>query len=68
MAAWARPKLVVSSQRPGSIDYLAAAYGGVGAVVWDTPTAGAVTVRCHNDGMVAEAFRSGEVRVVARGQ
>jgi competence protein ComEC len=68
MAAWARPKLVVSSQRPGSIDYLAAAYGGVGAEVWDTPTAGAVTVRCHNDGMVAEAFRSGEVRVVARGQ
>jgi len=68
MAGWAKPKLVVSSQRPGPTDHLAAAYGGVGAVVWDTPTAGAVTVRCHNDGMVAEAFRSGEVRVVARGK
>jgi competence protein ComEC len=68
MAAWARPKLVVSSQRPASTDHLAAAYGGIGAEVCDTATAGAVTVRCYNDGMVAEAFRSGEVRVVARGQ
>jgi competence protein ComEC len=68
MAAWARPKLVVSSQRPGPVDHLTAAYGGVGAVVWDTPAAGAVTVRCRDGAMVAEAFRSGEVRVVARGK
>jgi competence protein ComEC len=68
MAAWAKPKLVVSSQRPGPTDHLAAAYGGVGAVVWDTPAAGAVTVRCRDGAMVAEAFRSGEVRVVARGR
>lgn len=68
MAAWARPKFVVSSQRPAPTDHLAAAYGGVGAVVWDTPAAGAVTVRCRGDAMVAEAFRSGEVRVVARGK
>ena len=67
MAAWAKPKLVISSQRPGPTSHLAAAYGGVGAVVWDTPTCGAVTVRCHADSMIAEAFRSGEVRVVARG-
>src|SRR5262245_40771932 len=56
MAAWARPKLVISCQRPGPTDHLAAAYGGVGATVWDTPTAGAVTVRCHGTGVVAEAF------------
>ena len=68
MAAWAKPKLVVSSQRPGPTDHLAAAYGTVGATVWDTPTAGAVTVRCHRTGVIAEAFRSGEVRVVARGK
>jgi competence protein ComEC len=68
MAVWARPKLVVSSQRPGPVDHLATAYGGVGAAVWDTPTAGAVTVRCLGESMVAEAFRSGEVRVVARGK
>jgi competence protein ComEC len=64
MAAWARPRLVVSSQRPGPTDHLAAAYGA--GVVWDTPTAGAVTIRCHRTGVVAEAFRSGEVRVVSR--
>jgi competence protein ComEC len=66
MAAWARPKLVISCQRPGPTDHLAAAYGGVGATVWDTPTAGAVTVRCHGTGVVAEAFRSSELRVVSR--
>jgi competence protein ComEC len=68
MATWARPKLVVSSQRPGRTDHLGEAYRGVGAVVWDTPTAGAVTIRCHKTGVVAEAFRSGEVRVVSRGK
>jgi competence protein ComEC len=65
---WAKPKLVVSSQRPGPTDHLTAAYRGVGAVVWDTPTAGAVTIRCHATGAVAEAFRSREVRVVGRGE
>jgi competence protein ComEC len=64
MAEWAKPKLVISSQRPGPTDHLAAAYRGVGATVWDTPTAGAVTVRLHATGVIAEAFRSGEVRVL----
>ena len=65
---WAKPKLVVSSQRAGPTDHLAAAYRGVGATVWDTPTSGAVTVRVHATGVVAESFRSGEVRVVSRGR
>jgi competence protein ComEC len=68
MAEWARPKLVVSSQRPGPTDHLAAAYNGVGATVWDTPTAGAVTIRCHSTGVIAEAFRSGEVKVIRSGR
>jgi competence protein ComEC len=68
MAEWARPKLVISSQRPGPTDHLAAAYGGVGATVWDTPTAGAVTVRCHATGVIAEAFRTGEVKVIRSGR
>jgi len=68
LAAWARPKLVVSSQRPGPTDHLTRAYTGVGAAVWDTPTTGAVTIRCHSTGVIAEAFRSGEVRVVTRGK
>ncbi len=69
MAAWARPKLVVSSQRVGTpTDHLRASYSGVGGAVWDTPTAGAVTVRSHATGVIAEAFRTGEVRVLTRGK
>ncbi len=68
MAAWAKPKLVVSCQRPGPTEHLVASYGAVGGVVWDTPTVGAVTVRCHSTGVIAEAFRSGEVKVVGRGK
>jgi len=69
MASWARAKLVVSSQRIGSpTDHLHASYGAVGATVWDTPTAGAVTIRSHATGVIAEAFRTGEVWVVTRGK
>jgi competence protein ComEC len=63
VATWARPRLVVSCQKAGPTDHLRAAY----ADVWDTPTAGAVVVRSHPTGLVAEAFRTGEVRVVRRG-
>ena len=65
MAAWARPRLVVSSQGLRAIDHLSAAYG---PVVWDTPTAGAITLRSHATGLTADAFRTGEVRVVRRGR
>jgi competence protein ComEC len=69
MAAWARPKLVVSSQRVGtSTDHLYASYGGVGATVWDTPATGAATIRSHSSGVIAETFRTGELRVVTRGK
>jgi competence protein ComEC len=68
MAAWAKPKLVISCQRPGPTEHLVESYGAVGGVVWDTPTSGAVTVRCHSTGVIAEAFRSGEVRVIGRGK
>jgi competence protein ComEC len=68
MATWAKPRLVVSCQRPGPTEHLVAAYSGVGATVWDTPNAGAVTVRCHVTGVSAEAYRSGEIRVLGRGK
>ena len=68
MAAWARPKLVVSCQRPGPTEHLHVSYGAVGAIVWDTPTTGAVTVRCHRTGVSAEAFRTGEVQVLGKGK
>lgn len=61
LAAWARPRLVISSQRAGPTEHLRAAYAATGAVVWDTPTQGAVTIRCHPRGVRAEAFRTGEV-------
>ncbi|WP_157506551.1 ComEC/Rec2 family competence protein [Gemmata obscuriglobus] len=67
MAAWARPKLVVSSQRAGTAtDHLPRSYRG--ATVWDTPSAGGVTVRSHRTGMVADAFRTGARQVVGRGE
>jgi competence protein ComEC len=69
MAAWARPKLVVSSQRAGTETlHLHASYGAAGGTVWDAPTAGAVTTRSHTTGVVAEAFRTGERKVIARGK
>lgn len=69
MAAWARPKLVVSSQRAGTpTDHLHASYGAAGSTVWDTPTAGAVTIRSHSSGVIAETFRTGETRVITRGK
>jgi competence protein ComEC len=69
MAVWARPKLVVSSQRVGTpTEHLHASYTGVGASVWDTPTTGAVTVRSHSTGVVVETFRGGEIRVLTRGK
>src|SRR5207247_2511973 len=67
MAMWARPRLVVSCQEPKATEHLTAAYGPGGATVWDTATVGAVTVRSHTSGLVAETFRTGEVKVIRRG-
>src|SRR5207302_6888257 len=44
MAAWAKPRLVVSCQEPRETAQLTAAYGPGGATVWDTASAGAVIV------------------------
>jgi competence protein ComEC len=68
MAAWAKPKLVISSQRSGTTDHLWDSYGSIGARVWDTPTTGAVILRYHSGAVIAEAFRTGERLVVTRGR
>lgn len=68
IAAWARPRLVVSCQEPRGTEHLKAAYGRNGGTVWDTATLGAVTVRSHASGLVAETFRTGEVLVIRRGR
>ena len=41
-------------------------FGLTSSDVWDTATAGAVIVRSGKSGLVAEAFRTREVRVVKR--
>jgi competence protein ComEC len=64
LAQWARPRLVISCQRTNPIEHLRAAYPN--AVIWDTGRCGAVTVRIHQSGVTAEAFRTGEKIVVAR--
>jgi competence protein ComEC len=66
VARWARPRLVVSSQRAGApVAHLRASYG---VPVWDTPSTGAVTLRSHSTGLVAEAFREPDAVVVTRGR
>ncbi len=69
VAAWARPKLVISSQRIGTAtEHLRQSYGAVNATVWDTPTVGAVTVRSHSTGVTATTFRGQQVHVITRGR
>jgi competence protein ComEC len=61
---WAKTKFVVVSK--GHRDVSAISENDLpNATVWDTPRLGAVTVRIHKTGVVAEAFRTGE-RVVLR--
>lgn len=66
MAAWAKPRFVVASQEPRETVHLRAAYSPGGATVWDTATAGAVTIRSRGTSLVAEAFRTGEVTVIRK--
>jgi competence protein ComEC len=65
LVEWCGPGLVVVSRGPPVGNSVTAA-DAPGAIVWDTHAAGAVTVRVHRSGVVAEAFRTGEVRVVRR--
>jgi competence protein ComEC len=61
IAAWAKPRLVVSCQEPRDTRHLQAAYGPTGGTVWDTASVGAVIVHHHASGLVAETFRTREV-------
>jgi competence protein ComEC len=67
LAAWASPRLVVASRGGRFGNSVADGDAGPGVPVWDTFTGGAVTLRSNPTGLTAEAFRSGERRVVARG-
>jgi competence protein ComEC len=66
LAAWARPRLVVSCQgAPRTAADVARPYAAVGATFLTTWQHGAVTVRSHESGLVVETFRTGE-RMVLR--
>lgn len=67
LAAWAQPRLVISCQEPKPVVGLLAVYGPRGGQVLDTATAGAITVRSHKSGLIAETFRTQERIVVRRG-
>lgn len=64
LVAWANPKLVVASRGPP----LGRPLDAGGVPVWATHEVGAVTLRSHPGGLAAEAFRTGEARVVVRGR
>lgn len=66
LAAWARPTVVISSQRRGEGKRTAAAYEAAGARFLGTDQHGAVTVVVHSTGMVVETFRSKQFLVVRR--
>jgi competence protein ComEC len=60
---WADPRLIVASRGPP----LGRPLDAGGVPVWATHDVGAVTLRSHPGGLTAEAFRTGERRVVVRG-
>ncbi len=67
LADWAGPKLVVVSRGPVIGSPIGPGAAGPDVPVWDTASAGAVTLRSHRTGLVAESYRTGERRVLARG-
>jgi competence protein ComEC len=67
LAEWAAPRLVVVSRGTGFGSPIQAGAAGPDVPVWDTASSGAITLRSHRTGLVAEAFRTGERRVIVRG-
>lgn len=63
---WAKPSFVVVSKGHRDTSAVTAADLPSSGVLWDTPSHGAVTVRIHKSGMVAEAFKTGERMVVGK--
>jgi competence protein ComEC len=69
LAAWARPKLVVSCEGPPrGRTRPAEPYTAAGALFLGTWPHGAITIRSHASGLVVETFQSGQRIVVERGR
>lgn len=64
---WATPELVVVSRGNLYTNTIGDGAGGPNVPVWDTHAHGTVTIRSHATGLIAETFRTGELRVIVRG-
>jgi competence protein ComEC len=64
---WGRPRFVVVSRGAERGNTVGPADTRP-ATLWDTWNAGAVTIRSHSTGVIAEAFRTGDRLVVTRGR
>lgn len=64
---WSRPHLVVVSRGIPQGNTVKPTEGGPDRPIWDTHTSGAIILRSHPSGLVAEPFR-GESMVVRRGR
>jgi competence protein ComEC len=68
LGAWAKPRLVIACQGPPPWPTAVAdLYAARGARYLGTWPHGAVTIRSHRTGLVAETFRSGERMVIRMG-
>ena len=66
LAAWAKPRLVVACQGPTDAGKAEAIYRRTHTPYWATWPHGAITIRSHSSGLVAETFATGQ-RLVVRG-
>lgn len=65
---WAAPRMIVVNRGPPQGNSVRAEDAGPGVHLWDTHSAGAITLRLHRTGLVAESFRTAERVVIARGK
>jgi competence protein ComEC len=67
IADWARPRLVVASQGRTDLGKAADVFAKRGVPYWPTWPNGAITIRSHSTGLVAETFATGRRDVVRSG-
>jgi competence protein ComEC len=67
MADWVKPRLVISSQGRTDSGKAAQTFGRKGTPYWPTWPNGAITIRSHSTGLVAETYATGQRMVVRPG-
>jgi len=67
IADWARPRLVVASQGRTDLGKAADVFAERGVPYWPTWPNGAITIRSHSTGLIAETFATGRRDVVRSG-